>query len=127
MNRRLVALLACWLALTANALADCKVHKGENVVLYSTTENPSVLIWDSRARLRDYHAASFDAAQAMLPHALLAAPGTHASVIACIPNSVTSPLFSAPDDAIGVIITAGPYRGAARWVLGSDVRPEPKR
>ena len=69
------------------ALADCKVHRGDHVVLYSTTDDPSVLIWDSRARLREYHAASFDAAQAMLPHAVLVSPGTHATVVSCVPST----------------------------------------
>lgn len=122
MRRVLLALCICWLSLVANAWADCRVHKGEHVVLYSTTDDPSVLMWDSRARLRAYHAASFDEAQALLPHALLVSPGTHAEVISCVPNYVTSPLFSKPDDAVGVVISNGASRGAARWVLGADVR-----
>jgi hypothetical protein len=81
-----------------------------------------VLIWDSRARLREYHAASFDEAQAMLPHALLVAPGTHAVVLSCVANFVESPIFQRPDDAVGVVITSGAQRGITRWVLGSDVR-----
>jgi hypothetical protein len=123
MRRTLVALLLCWLSLCTGASADCRVHHGERVVLYSTTDDPSVLMWDSRARLRAYHAASFDEAQAMLPHAALAAPGTHAEVLSCISNYVTSPLFSKPDDAVGVVLSNGPLRGVARWVLGSDIRP----
>jgi hypothetical protein len=95
------------------------VHRGERVVLYSTTDDPSVLAWDSRARLRDYNAATFDAAQAMLPHATLAGPGTHAQVVACTSNYVSSPMFRTPDDAVGVVLSAG---GIIRWVLGSDVR-----
>jgi hypothetical protein len=93
------------------------------VVLYSTTDDPSVLIWDSRARLREYHAASFDEAQAMLPHALLVAPGTRATVVSCVANFVESPIFHSPDDAIGVEVLTGPQRGITRWVLGTDVRP----
>ena len=122
MNRAAFGLLALWLAAAGPALADCKVHRGDHVVLYSTTDDPSVLIWDSRSRLRDYNAASFDEAQAMLPHAVLVAPGTRANVISCIPGYVESPIFPAPDDAIGVVITSGPQRGLTRWVLGSDVR-----
>ncbi len=122
MSRFAVALLLAWLAVMQPALADCKVHAGDNVVLYSTTDDPSVLIWDSRARLREYNAASFDVAQAMLPHAVLVAPGTHASVITCIPNYIESPVFNQPDDAIGVLITSGPQHGLKRWVLGSDLR-----
>lgn len=115
--------MAGWLATTACAGATtCKVRPGEQVVLYSTTDDPAVLVWDSRVRLRDYNAASFDEAQALLPHAVLVAPGTHAAVISCVPNYVTSQIFNAPDDAIGVLILSGPQKGITRWVLGSDVR-----
>lgn len=118
----LLVLFAC-LATIQPALADCKVHRGEHVALYSTTDDPSVLIWDSRARLRAYHAASFDEAQAMLPHAILLSPGTRATVISCASGYVESPLFAQPDDAVGILILSGPQRGVTRWVLGSDVRP----
>jgi hypothetical protein len=116
-------LVVCLISASGTAWADCHVHKGEHVALYSTTDDTSVLIWDSRARLREYHAASFDEAQAMLPHALLVSPGTHGDVVSCIPGYVVSPLFRTPDDAVGVSITNGSSRGAVRWVLGSDVRP----
>jgi hypothetical protein len=125
--RIVAAILVLWSAAHATAWADCKVRRGDHVVLYSTTDDPSVLVWDSRARLREYHAASFDEAQAILPHAILVAPGTHATVLSCVPNYVESPIFHQPDDAIGVSISNGPNRGIARWVLGSDVRPEPNQ
>ena len=129
MRRAGVALLVLWLASTAIALADCRVRHGDHVVLYSTADDPSVLLWDSRARLRAYHAASFDEAQAMLPHAILVAPGTRAIVISCVAGYVESPLFSAPEDAIGITVASGPQRGITRWVLGTDVRsvPTPSR
>ncbi|MGB8965840.1 MAG: hypothetical protein WCB99_09390 [Candidatus Cybelea sp.] len=123
MHRAVFALLLLWLAALVPAWADCTLHRGEHVVLYGTTDDPSVLIWDSRARLKEYHGASFDEAQGMLPHALLVAPGTHANVISCVSNFVTSPIFRVPDNAIGVVIVSGPQRGIIRWVLGSDVRP----
>jgi hypothetical protein len=116
------ALLLVWLAGFAPAWADCKVHRGDHVVLYSTTDDPSVLIWDSRARLREYHAGSFDEAQALLPHAALVAPGTHASVLSCMANYVQSPIFRSPQDADGVTISSGTRRGLTGWVLGSDAR-----
>jgi hypothetical protein len=123
MGKVALALILLCLATAAPAAADCKVHRGDHVVLYSTTDDPSVLIWDSRARLREYHAASFDEAQAMLPHALLVAPGTRATVVSCVANFVESPIFHSPDDAIGVEVLTGPQRGVTRWVLGTDVRP----
>ena len=125
MRKGAIALVMLWLASTAIAAADCKVHHGDHVVLYSTADDPSVLIWDSRARLRAYHAASFDEAQAMLPHAILVAPGTRAIVISCVAGYVESPLFSGPEDAIGITIASGPQRGLTRWVLGTDVRSVP--
>ncbi|HLY01061.1 MAG TPA: hypothetical protein VKR56_01045 [Candidatus Cybelea sp.] len=123
MRKACALLIVCLISLSGSALADCRVHKGEHVVLYSTTDDPAVLMWDSRARLREYHAASFDEAQAMLPHALLVSPGTHGDVVSCIPGFVVSPLFTTPDDAVGVSITNGSMKGVVRWVLGSDVRP----
>lgn len=125
MIRATIALIAfglLWLAAFGPALADCKVHRGDKIVLYSTTDDPSVLLWDSRSRLRAYSAASFDVAQAMLPHAVVVAPGTHANVISCVPSYVESPIFTSPADAVGVAITSGPQHGLIRWVLGSDVR-----
>ena len=122
MSRLAFAVSMLWLALAGPALADCKVHRGDHVVLYSTMDDPSVLLWDSRARLRAYSGATFDVAQAMLPHAVLVAPGTHASVVSCVANYVQSPILQTPDDAVGVAISSGPDRGLIRWVLGSDVR-----
>jgi hypothetical protein len=123
MRKACAIFIVCLISVSGNAWADCRVHRGEHIVLYSTTDDPSVLMWDSRARLREYHAASFDEAQAMLPHALLVSPGTHADVVTCISGYVLSPLFATPDDAIGVSITSGSLKGIVRWVLGSDVRP----
>src|SRR5580698_3862424 len=122
-----LVLVLAWLSMSVPALSDCRLHRGQRVVLYSTTDDPSVLMWDSRARLREYHGASFDEAQAMLPHALLVSPGTHGDVVTCLPGYVVSPLFTSPDDAVGVAITSGPSKGIVRWVLGSDVRPLHKR
>jgi hypothetical protein len=118
-------LVVLWVATPAAARADCKAHRGDKVVLYSTTDDPSVLLWDSRARLRAYYGASFDEAQAMLPHSILVAPGTHATVISCVAGYIESPMFQQPEDAVGVVISSGPQRGVTRWVLGSDVRSMP--
>lgn len=122
MRNAALALLMLLAGTLASASADCRLHRGQHVVLYSTTDDPSVLVWDSRERLREYHAASFDEAQAMLPHALLVSPGTRAVVVTCVAGYVESPIFRSPDDAIGVVISNGPQRGLTRWVLGSDVR-----
>jgi hypothetical protein len=125
--RRVLSLLlvAVWVTMPVAAWADCKEHRGDKVVLYSTTDDPSVLIWDSRARLRAYYGASFDEAQAMLPHSILVAPGTRATVISCVASYIVAPIFEQPEDAVGVTISSGPRRGVTRWVLGSDVRSMP--
>lgn len=130
MRRATLAALLIALTLFAHALpaiAQCKLHRGVKVVLYSESDDPDVLVWDSRFRLRDYGAASFDVAQQLLPHARLAAPGTRATVESCVPDFVTARLLSVPDDAVGVVITTGPLRDQRGWVLGSDLRFRPLR
>lgn len=127
MGRLAVVLLAVLLivARAAPVQADCRLHVGDHIVLYSTSDDPDVLLWDSRIRLRDYHAATFDEAKQLAPRARLVEPGTRAVVIECVPDFVQSRLLEHPDDAIGVIIVSGTYRGKSGWVLSSDVRGAP--
>ena len=96
-------LVAVAFAVPANA--QCKLHHGDVVVLYSRADDPDVLVWDSRFRLREYHAASFDEAQQLLPHAWLAHSGTRAAVESCVPNFVQASLLSPADDAVGIVIS----------------------
>jgi hypothetical protein len=128
MRNLLAALLALSFLLfcAGPALADCNVKGGEHVVLYGDEDDPSVFLWDTRIRLRDYHAASYDEAKALVPHAKLVGPGTRAIVVACVAGYVTSPYFDTPDDAVGVLIVSGPSHGKTYWVLRSDVHPVPK-
>jgi hypothetical protein len=109
-------------ALSAPASAQCKLHHGDVIVLYSSADDPDVLVWDSRFRLRDYHVASFDEAQQLLPHAFLARSGTRAAVESCVPDFVQPSLLNPAADAIGIVIIAGPRRDQRGWVLGTDVR-----
>lgn len=102
--------------------ANCRVHAGDKVVLYSAGGDPSVFVWDSPVRLRDYNAATYDEAQAMSIRATLVAPGTRALVASCRASFVQSPYSDTPDDAVGITIITGPERGRNFWVLGSDVR-----
>ena len=118
----LLLVLALAMAIAAPAYAQCKLHVGDHVVLYSSGDDPDVLVWDSRFRLRDYHAASFDEAQQLLPHALLIAADARAIIEACVPDFV-APSLSTPADAVGIRIVTGPHRGYRGWVLGTDVRP----
>jgi hypothetical protein len=106
----------------AAAASGCRVHAGDKVVLYSASGDPSVFVWDSPVRLRDYNAASYDEAQAMAVRATLVAGGTRALVASCRSNYVQSPYSDAPEDAVGITIITGPQRGHNYWVLASDVR-----
>lgn len=101
---------------------QCKLRSGDRVVLYGSGDDPDVLAWDSRFRLRAYHAASFDEAQQLLTHAVLESAGTRAQVVACIAAFVPAQSFETPEDAIGIMILSGPDKGIGKWVIGSDTR-----
>ncbi len=105
--------------------ADCHVRANQRVVLYGTTDDPDVFVWDSRFRLRDYEGGTFDQMQALLPHATLVRPGTRAMVESCVSDFVQSKYVSQPDDAVGIVIIAGPLRGQRGWVSGTAIRPVP--
>ena len=125
MRRFLIALLALLLAAGSTgtaAFADCKMHHGDRVELYGGSDDPDVLVWDSRFRLREYHGASFDVRETLSRHADVVSPGTRAIVDTCVPDFVDSPLFEHPADAVGIVIVSGPHRGERGWVLSTDVR-----
>ena len=119
-NAVLAMLLAALAWAPANA--ECHLHSGDRVVLYGTSDDPDVFVWDSRFRMRQYQGGSWDQAQALLPHALLAPPGTRGVVSSCISNFVQSKYSSLPDDAVGITIISGPLKGKLGWVLGADIR-----
>jgi hypothetical protein len=58
----------------------------------------------------------------LLPHALLNRPGTRALVQSCVGGVVHSKFRTDADDAVGVLILSGPYRGRYGWVSSSDLR-----
>lgn len=118
----LVLLLALGATPAPSSHAGCRVHAGDHVVLYGTTDDPDVFLWDSRFRLRDYEGGSFDQMKALLPHATIARPGTRAIVESCVQSFVTSKFTDHPDDAVGVLIVSGSERGQRGWVLGSAIR-----
>jgi hypothetical protein len=129
--RRILALLALVALAGGVARAQCQIQRYERVALYGTTDDPDVLVWDSRLRMRGYEDGTFDEMNALLPHARLTPPGTRAEVQACVSGYVQPPYMKTPDDAIGVLIMNGPLRGLYGWVLGSEVRsiahPGPRR
>jgi hypothetical protein len=122
--RKLAAslLLFVLVAVSAPPSPKCKLHAGTRIVLYSAAEDPDVLVWDSRYRLREYSAASFDEAQQLIPHAFVVDPGTRATVVACVSGFVPLRELGTADDAVGVKIETGRHRGRYGWILGSDVR-----
>jgi hypothetical protein len=117
-----VLALAMAAAMSTAALAQCDLHAGNHVVLYSEADDPDVLLWDSRFRLRDYNAASFDISRELLPHARLVSQGTRATVESCVPDFVQLRLQNGYEDAIGIIITSGKYQHIRGWVLSTDLR-----
>ena len=113
------ALLATILVATASA-GPCTKPLGVRVVLESDEVDPDVFLWDSRSRLIDYAEGNWGDTRAIFAHTVLAEPGTLALVVACFPG-VAHPRFSNGDeDAIGVKIVNGHYRGRYGWVLSSD-------
>lgn len=117
-----LALVALIAISSAHAFADCQWRANDRVVLYGTADDPDVFVWDSRFRMRAYQSGSFDQAQSMLPHAMLAPPGTRAVVSECVRSFVQLKYTTETDDAVGVTIVSGPLRGRRGWVLGSDAR-----
>jgi hypothetical protein len=113
------ALLATLLVATAS-VAPCTLPLNVRVVLESDEVDPDVFLWDSRTRLIDYAAGNWGDTRAIFAHTVLAEPGTLALVVSCFPG-VAHPRFSNGDeDAIGVKVVNGRYRGRYGWVLSSD-------
>jgi hypothetical protein len=104
------------------ARAGCPMQRYDRVVLFGTSDDPDVLLWDTRIRMRGYVDGSFDEMNALLPHARLLPPGTRAVVDACIVNYVQPSYMKSPDDAVGVFVLTGPLRGHYGWILASDIR-----
>lgn len=117
-----LALLGAAAVLGADAFADCHVPRGAHVTLFGGVDDPDVLVWDSRARLVTYAGGSSDTRSFLMPHALLTRPGTKALVQYCVSRIVQSKFRSLPEDAIGILIQSGPYRGRYGWVTSTDLR-----
>jgi hypothetical protein len=109
-------------ALTGASPADCRMHLHEKVALLGGMDDPEVFVWDSRFRLAAYQTGTYDVAKSLLPHAWVIPPGTRAIVIACVPNFVHPRYRGFTDDALGIIMLNGPYRGRSGWVMSRDLR-----
>ena len=129
---RKLAVLLVIIAFTSGTgmAAQCHAVHGMHVTLFGGVDDPDVLIWDSRDRLVSFAAGSSDARKFLLPHALLTRPGTQAVVQACVAGLVQPKFRMDPEDAVGVLIMGGKYRGRYGWVSSSDVHgpgiPEPQ-
>jgi hypothetical protein len=121
-KRILAALLVALLSAPGIALADCHVVKGQRVSLFGGVDDPDVLVWDNKERLVEYAGGSSDTRRFLSSHAVLARPGTWATVQECVANIVHPKFRFAAEDAIGVMIMSGPYRGKYGWVTAGDLR-----
>ena len=57
----------------------------------------------------------------LLPHALLARPGTTVVVQTCVVGIVHPKFTRDPADAVGVLIVTGLYHGRYGWVSSADI------
>lgn len=121
--RRIVEIVTVLaLLLSTPAIASCRLHPRERIVLYGAGDDPDVLLWDSQFRLRAYGVATFDEAHAMLPRAIFVHAGTRAVVIRCLGGFLQAPYGLGLDDAVDVRVLSGPQRGVTGWIAGSDAK-----
>jgi hypothetical protein len=130
--RRLIALVVIVVALGAPASgagATCHAARGMRVTLFGGVDDPDVLVWDSSDRLVTFSGGSSDTRKFLLPHALLTEPGTVAVVQSCEFGIVHQKFRMDAEDAVGLLIMSGKYRGRYGWVSSSDIHgpgiPEP--
>ena len=120
----LKALVLALMVLAAGGAAvagECHALHGMHVTLFGDVDDPDVLVWDSRDRLVGYAGGSSDSRKFLLPHAMLNRPGTRAIVIGCRAGAVHSKFSMDAEDAVGVLIVSGRYRGRYGWVSSSDI------
>jgi hypothetical protein len=106
---------------SAAAAQQCHAVRGMLVTLFGGVDDPDVLVWDSRDRLISYGIGSTDTRKFLLPHAFLNRPGTRAVVQSCVSGIVHSKFRMDADDAIGLLIVSGKYRGRYGWVSSADI------
>ncbi len=121
-NAAALVVLQCIFAASTHvaAAASCTAPAGGRIVLQSDAVDPDVFLWDSRTQLVDYAAGQWGNTRSIFAHTLLARPGTQALVVSCVAG-VAHPKFGTGDeDAVGVKIVNGRYKGRFGWVLSSD-------
>jgi len=114
-----VLILAAAAVSKVDADTLCPGAIGTRVVLASQSVDPDVFVWDSRFRMIDYEGGQWGASRSGVTHTMLIQPGTTAYVISCFSGSV-HPKFSGDEDAVGLKVTSGPYRGRYGWVASGD-------
>lgn len=116
----LVAVLTALGSPSALRASSCSAPAGGRLILASDAVDPDVFLWDSRARMLDYAAGQWNDTRSIFAHTHLARPGTQALLVSCV-AAVAHPKFGTGDeDALGVKVVSGPYRGHYGWVLSSD-------
>ncbi len=125
MSARLAAVVLFAFAVFEGNAADaapCAAPAGGRIVLESDAVDPDVFLWDSRTRLVDYAAGQWGNTRSIFAHTVLAEPGTQATIVSCVAGVAHPKFGNGDEDAIGVKIVSGPYKGRYGWVLSSDVR-----
>ncbi len=116
-----LAIVLCAAVINPAASAGCRGARGGAVTLFGGVDDPDVLVWDSRDRLVQYEQGSADTRMFLLPHALLNRPGTRAIVQGCVAGIVHSKFRDDAQDAVGIQIRSGHYRGRYGWVSSADL------
>jgi len=119
--RKALLLVALMALVSPGSAFACRAVAGMHVTLFGGVDDPDVLVWDTKDRLIGYAGGSSDTRKFLLPHAILNRPGTRAIVVSCRGNVVRAKFRVGPEDAIGVLILSGKYRGRYGWVSSSDV------
>lgn len=125
MTRTVATLAAFSFALASTSAvraAACSMPAGGRIVLQSDAVDPDVFLWDSRVRLVEYAGGQWGDTRSIFAHTLLAQPGTRAVVVSCVAGAAHPTFGNGDEDAIGVKVMSGRYKGRFGWVLSSDIR-----
>ncbi len=109
------------LCVTAANAGTCEIGIGHKASLFGGVDDPDVLVWDNKERLAEYAGGSSDARRFLIPHAILARPGTRIVVRECVANMVHPKFRFTTEDAMKVLIVSGRYRGKFGWVGADDL------
>ena len=103
--------------------AGCAMAPGSGAMLASDAIDPDVFVWDSKERLIEWTGGRWGSSREVLTHTTLAVPGTRAVVVSCHPGVARRKYSNIDQDAVGIRLISGQYRGRYGWVLSSDAHP----